>query len=124
MRFTTHLTRSICVAGGALALVACGAWRPQARTLANATSNATAIKAAEVTPFGSAELWDMNCARCHNLRPRAEYSPAQWAVVVNHMRMVADLPGEDYRRLLEYLADRRPATATARPPGRGRGASP
>lgn len=124
MKFTTHLTRSICVAGGALALVACGARRPQVGTLANATSSATAIRTAEVTSFGGAELWDMNCTRCHNLRPRAEYSPAQWAVVVNHMRMVADLPGEDYRRLLEYLADRQRAAVTARPPRGNGGGSP
>lgn len=114
MRFTTHLTRSICLAGGALALVACGTQRPQAGTLAASAESPEPIVA---TTLGRAELWGMHCARCHNLRPRAEYSPAQWAVVVNHMRMVADLPGKDYRALLEYLADRQPAPAPARPPG-------
>lgn len=59
-------------------------------------------------PMGRAELWAAHCARCHNLRQRTEFSPAQWAVVVNHMRVVADLPGKDYRALLEYLADRTP----------------
>lgn len=116
MKLTTSLTRSICVAGGAVTLVACGARRPQTGTLVNATSSATAIPAAEVPSFGGAELWDMNCTRCHNLRPRAEYSPAQWAVVVNHMRVVADLPGADYRALLQYLADRQRANGTAIPP--------
>lgn len=123
MKLTTYLTRSICLAG-ITTLVACGAHRPQAGGLANAISNATAIKGAEVTSFGSAELWDMNCARCHNLRSRAEYSPAQWAVVVNHMRIVADLPGEDYRALLEYLADRQRAAVAARPARRSGGGSP
>ncbi len=112
MRLTMHLTRSICVAGGALALVACGTQRPQAGTLAASAESPEPVVA---TTLGRAELWGMHCARCHNLRPRAEYSPAQWAVVVNHMRMVADLPGKDYRALLEYLADRQPAPA--RPTG-------
>lgn len=57
--------------------------------------------------LGRAELWSAYCGRCHNLRPQSEYSPAQWAVIVNHMRTIGDLPGEDYRRLLEYLGDRR-----------------
>lgn len=115
MKFLTYLTRSVCLAGVST-IVACAGQRPQASGLVSATSNEAVIKAAQMTLFGNAELWDMHCARCHNLRPRAEYSPAQWAVVVNHMRMVADLPGEDYRALLEYLADRRqPAAAIARP---------
>ena len=104
MRFTMHLTRSVCLAGAVATIVACGARRPQGVTPAAGAEPPEPVKA---TTLGRAELWEMHCARCHNLRPRAEYSPAQWAIVVNHMRMVADLPGEDYRALLEYLADRR-----------------
>lgn len=61
--------------------------------------------------LGRAELWAAYCGRCHNMRSRTEFSPTQWAVIINHMRTVADLPGEDYRRLLEFLGDRAPAPA-------------
>lgn len=118
MRFTKRWTRSLCVAGGAAALVACGARHPQRDSLG---ANAESPEPMKAAALGRAELWGLYCARCHNLRPRAEYSPAQWAVVVNHMRVVADLPGEDYRALLEYLADRQPATRGAPAPDRNRG---
>jgi hypothetical protein len=75
------------------------------------TNPVLASARAEQTDLGRAELWAAHCTRCHALRPRQEYNPAQWAVVVNHMRTIADLSGEDYRRLLEYLADRTPAPA-------------
>lgn len=119
MQFMTRWTRSLSVAGAAAALVACGAPRPQGGALAASAESREPVKAAAL---GRAELWGLHCARCHNLRPRAEYSPAQWAVVVNHMRVVADMPGEDYRALLEYLADRQPATKiTPSPRGEDRG---
>lgn len=84
---------------------ACGARQAPHAAFNAAAPRATSPKA----ELGRAELWAAHCTRCHNLRPSTEYSPAQWAVVVNHMRTVADLPGQDYRSLLEYLADRAPA---------------
>ena len=113
MKFPTQLTRSVCLAAAVATIVACAARRPQGGT---STADAEPPRPVKVAALGRAELWEMHCTRCHNLRPRAEYSPAQWAIAVNHMRAVADLPGEDYRALLEYLADRQPATATTRPP--------
>lgn len=108
----TRWTRNACLAGAAVLLTACGARHPRGPAAA-----AESVEPVKATAFGRAELWGMYCARCHNLRPRAEYSPGQWAVVVNHMRAVADMPGQDYRSLLEYLADRQPATTPARSPG-------
>lgn len=87
---------------------ACGARQTPHSVFAAAAPAASAAKTAKAE-LGRAQLWAAHCTRCHNLRPNAEYSPAQWSVVVSHMRTVADLPGEDYRGLLEYLADRAPA---------------
>lgn len=70
---------------------------------------ATATAQARRSELGRAELWAAHCTRCHNLRSRTEYSAAQWAVIVNHMRTVADLPGQDYRQLLGFLSDWVPA---------------
>jgi nitrate/TMAO reductase-like tetraheme cytochrome c subunit len=49
------------------------------------------------------ELWSMNCRRCHNLQPSTMYSDAQWDVILHHMRVRANLTGEDHRAILEFL---------------------
>jgi len=93
----------------AAVLVAACATNPTPSASRGSLRTAVAPAAASrADAMGRAELWSAHCARCHTLRARTEYSPAQWAVIVNHMRVVADLPGQDYRALLEYLADRTP----------------
>jgi hypothetical protein len=49
------------------------------------------------------QLWSENCSRCHNMRPPAEFSPAQWATVVHHMRLRANLTGDEQRKITEFL---------------------
>src|SRR5947208_16779199 len=41
------------------------------------------------------QLWAENCSRCHNIRPPQQYSDAQWSMIVQHMRMRADLTGQE-----------------------------
>ncbi len=50
-----------------------------------------------------AKLWPVYCAQCHNARPGSEFSPAQWNVIMMHMRTQANLPASDARALTEYL---------------------
>ncbi len=52
---------------------------------------------------GGAELWSDNCMRCHNLRPPTQYSNAQWQIIMHHMRVRADLTGEEQRKILEFI---------------------
>jgi len=49
------------------------------------------------------ELWSNNCQRCHNLQSPAMYSPAQWDIIVHHMRVRANLTGADQRAIAEFL---------------------
>ena len=49
------------------------------------------------------ELWSDNCARCHNSRPLNEFSGAQWSVIVHHMRLRANLSGEESREIIKFL---------------------
>lgn len=49
------------------------------------------------------QLWSENCSRCHNIRPPQSYSDAQWEAVVHHMRLRADLTGEEARKITEFL---------------------
>lgn len=49
------------------------------------------------------QLWADNCGRCHNTRSPAAYSDAQWATVMQHMRVAANIPGEDARKIETFL---------------------
>jgi hypothetical protein len=55
------------------------------------------------TGKGGAELWAENCVRCHNIRSPSSYSPAQWEVVMMHMRVRANLTPEEHKKILEFL---------------------
>jgi hypothetical protein len=63
------------------------------------------IKRMMATPEtkGGAELWAENCNRCHNARPPEYYSDAQWDTIVHHMRLRANLTGEEARTIATFL---------------------
>jgi mono/diheme cytochrome c family protein len=50
-----------------------------------------------------AELWPVYCNTCHNARPSSEFSPAEWNMILMHMRTQANLPARDARAILEFL---------------------
>jgi hypothetical protein len=52
---------------------------------------------------GGAQLWAENCNRCHNAPPPDRFSDAQWDVVIQHMRMRANLTGHEARQIAEFL---------------------
>lgn len=53
-----------------------------------------------------ARLWSPYCGACHNARPPAERSPAEWDTIMMHMRVRANLPAEDAQALVEFLKTR------------------
>jgi len=53
------------------------------------------------------ELWSNNCLRCHNIRPPTMYSNAQWDVIVHHMRIRANITGQEQRAIVEFLKSAR-----------------
>ncbi len=54
-----------------------------------------------------AQLWPVYCNTCHNARPGAEFSPAEWSMIMMHMRTQGNLPAKDARAILEYLRSSR-----------------
>ena len=76
---------------------------------AAAQSPAPATQPASFALFGlppdrsGVQLWSENCARCHNMRPPEEFSDAQWAAIVHHMRLRANLTGQEQRKITEFL---------------------
>jgi hypothetical protein len=53
------------------------------------------------------ELWSNNCMRCHNIRPPTMYSDSQWDVIVHHMRLRANITGQEQRAIVEFLKSAR-----------------
>lgn len=90
----------------ALALAATGCSHNESPALTKdgappaAAAAAAGVDGAE--PAG-AELWAANCSRCHNLRPPQSFSSAQWETIVHHMRLRANLTGEEARAITEFL---------------------
>lgn len=50
-----------------------------------------------------AQLWAENCSRCHNYRNPQSFSATQWHAIVHHMRLRANLTGEEQRKITEFL---------------------
>ncbi len=65
----------------------------------------SADKAATVAvpPTGGAEAWADNCMRCHNIRRPDLRSDREWAAIVHHMRVRANLTAEEHRLILRFL---------------------
>jgi cytochrome c5 len=53
--------------------------------------------------LGGAQLWAENCSQCHNARSPSDYSDAQWDLAVMHMRIQARLPGDEARKIRQFL---------------------
>ncbi|ACV26704.1 MULTISPECIES: c-type cytochrome [Kangiella] len=63
------------------------------------------IQAHGVEVGSGAEIYNDNCARCHNPRPIQEFTGADWSVIVPHMREKGHLTGEEARVLEKYIQD-------------------
>ena len=89
---------TLLLAGTTLSLLA----EPEANRKAdNKASNA--ISNDSYRGLSGEELWSNNCMRCHNIRPPTMYSDAQWGVIVHHMRLRANITGQEQRAIVEFL---------------------
>jgi len=71
---------------------------------AGTTQGKAAARAAAPSPIAvGGKMWSQRCGQCHNLRPASEYSDAQWAVAMHHMRIRVPLTGEEHRNILKFL---------------------
>jgi mono/diheme cytochrome c family protein len=49
------------------------------------------------------KIWANNCARCHNPRPATEFSKESWQTIMQHMRILGGLTGQESRDVLAFL---------------------
>ena len=52
-----------------------------------------------------AELYAINCSRCHPERYATEFTAAQWKTIMLHMRVRANLPAAQAKEVLKYLQE-------------------
>ena len=52
---------------------------------------------------GGARLWEQNCSRCHYYRQPLTRSDQEWAIIVHHMRVRANLTAEEQRKITRFL---------------------
>ena len=55
--------------------------------------------------LNGAELYAINCNRCHPERYAPERTAEQWNTILLHMRTRANLPAEQARVILHYLQE-------------------
>ena len=89
----------------ALLLTACLVWDAFAgsRRTDKTEGDSNNSAASDSNKLSGEEAWSRNCRHCHNLQPSTMYSDAQWEVIVHHMRVRANLTGEEHRAILEFL---------------------
>ncbi len=75
-------------------------------TTAVKTEQITSSQETQTSAFSmGAQRWAETCGQCHNLRDPSEYSDAQWAVAVHHMRVRVPLTGEEQKLILKFLQE-------------------
>jgi mono/diheme cytochrome c family protein len=52
-----------------------------------------------------AELYAINCNRCHPERYATEFTAAQWKTIMLHMRVRANLPAAQAKEILKFLKE-------------------
>ena len=89
------------VLAGALALVAVCL----SVVLAHADPEKKADQKAGPQKLTGAELYAINCNRCHPERYATEFTSAQWKTIMTHMRVRANLPAAQAKEILKFLKE-------------------
>ena len=51
------------------------------------------------------QLYAINCSRCHTERYPTERTDAQWKTILMHMRIRANIPADQAKKILKYLKE-------------------
>lgn len=70
-----------------------------------ATESDAKVAGAKETKLTGAELYSINCNRCHSERYPTEWTSAQWKTLLTHMRVRANLPADQAKEILKYLQE-------------------
>lgn len=84
-------------------LAGCGADPAGQAAATSAPSEQPFVRIFSPPKQSGAELWASNCNRCHNAPPPTDFSGGEWDLIMHHMRLRANLTGEEARTVAEFL---------------------
>ncbi len=61
------------------------------------------IQPAQKQEMTGADLYAINCNRCHEERFPKEFTAAQWTTIMLHMRVRANLTASESKKIVKYL---------------------
>ena len=70
-----------------------------------ATIQADEPKPEAAKKLTGAELYAINCNRCHQERYPTEFTSAQWQTLITHMRVRANLPAKQVKEIVKYMKE-------------------
>jgi cytochrome c5 len=70
-----------------------------------AVAQADEAKPTATKKLTGAELYAINCNRCHQERYPTEFTSAQWQTLMTHMRVRANLPAKQAMEILKYMKE-------------------
>jgi cytochrome c5 len=76
---------------------------PSPKTKAKTTTQNTQTTQVKAEPLSGAQLWALNCSRCHTARSPGEFTAAQWETILRHMRVRANLPAAQAREIQKFM---------------------
>ena len=104
--------------GAGLAVLASAIYAASITFVTGADTKAPDAKSADAKPdqksgtktekkkkLTGAEVYAINCNRCHAERYPTEWTPAQWKTLMTHMRVRANLPAAQAKEVLKYLQE-------------------
>ena len=97
---------------GAAGLMVCGltssVWSAEQKDESEKKAVSEKAKPAATTKkkkLTGAELYAINCNRCHSERYATEFTAAQWKSIMLEMRVRANLPADQAKAILKYLQE-------------------
>lgn len=108
MKVTSAISGSAMMMGLLLVLVGCHSANREATGPLTSEAQPTrevpeSEEAASPRSTGGAQVWSENCMRCHNFRQPRARSDREWETIVHHMRVRANLTGDEHRLILRFL---------------------
>jgi hypothetical protein len=75
----------------------------EAKPVKATQSEKKSVKKPVKKKLSGAELYAINCNRCHPERYATEFTPAQWKTIMLEMRVRANLPANEAKAILKFL---------------------
>jgi hypothetical protein len=77
----------------------------QTNSVAPKVDSTNSVKVVVKSPLTGAELYSINCNRCHPERAPTDWTGAQWKTIMLQMQVRANIPAKQSKLILQYLQE-------------------